>query len=949
MTSAELRLSFLDFFASKQHTVVPSSSLLPNSPNLLFTNAGMNQFVPFFLGTAPCTFTPARAADSQKCIRAGGKHNDLEDVGLDTYHHTFFEMLGNWSFGDYFKKEAIDWAWELLVDHWKFPPQRLYATVYQPSEGDPASFDQEAHDFWATHFIKAGLDPALHIVPGNKKDNFWMMGETGPCGPCSELHMDLTPYGDTKGLLVNKGTAECIEIWNLVFMQFNANVDGSFVPLPKCHVDTGMGLERVASIIQNTRHFEEFGNVIISNYETDLFRPIFSVLEKMSGKHYGSTLPQRKTDGPCKSSDEVLFKLASDNVGQEVLGGEKSECMDMHEASSTGATKPCTAEVEFRMNEQEKIDVAFRVIADHLRTLGFSIADGIEPGNNDRNYVLRRILRRAVRYGRTLGFRKPFFYQLAPVLAEVMGDAFPEVREKQAHISKVLLREEEAFLKTIDKGLALFETEAAKNKEISGTIAFRLYDEQGFPLDLTELLARERGLSVDHGGFEKLMEEQRSRARAAQKKTIIDVSSITTKEPTQFLGFEQHETAVSVLEIVQVKNRTALILNRSVCYAEMGGQAGDTGTLKIREKTFPIIDTQKNGDIWLHFIQGHQTPLAGEQGVLSIDHQRRHAIERHHTVTHLLHWALHQIIGLEVVQKGSSVTAEKLTFDFNSTALTPQQIRAIELLVNEELLKNSPVTWLEFPYEEIKQRPEIMQFFGDKYGDKVRVVQIGGTPGKLDGLSMELCGGTHVRGTGEIGHFKILGEGAVGAGIRRIEAVAGLEAHTHSTAQHSLICTLAEKLQSPLIDVEKKLDGLLAKTASLEKELQLMQQQIASVSAADLLKKSTLLGATPAIIELLPEADANKLLLITNALKRKYQGVLLLAGITNDSVSLMATVSEDFRKQIPAGKLLQAITSLIAGKGGGTPEAARGGGRDVRGAEPALAKARELVTTGIVK
>lgn len=896
MTSTDLRRSFLDFFKSKQHTIVPSSSLLPDAPNLLFANSGMNQFVPFFLGTAPCSFSPARAADTQKCIRAGGKHNDLEDVGLDTYHHTFFEMLGNWSFGDYFKKEAIDWAWELLVDHWKFPPQRLYATVYQPSEGDPASFDQEAHDLWATHFKKAGLDPAVHIVPGNRKDNFWMMGETGPCGPCSELHMDLTPYGGTKGLLVNKGTAECIEIWNLVFMQFNANVDGSFSPLPKCHVDTGMGLERICSIIQGTRGFQEFGNVVISNYETDLFTPIFAALEKMSSHRYGSTLPQRDTQG---------------------------------------ALVP--------MNEQEKIDVAFRVIADHLRTLGFAIADGIEPGNNERHYVLRRILRRAVRYGRTLGFQQPFLYQLTSVLVEVMGKAFPELQEKESQIRNVLQREEEAFHKTLDKGLALFESEANKGKEISGAAAFRLYDEQGFPLDLTELLARERGLTVDHDGFEKLMKEQRDRARAAQKKEVISVSSMETTEPTDFLGFDETSCTVIVREVLSLKNKQALIFNQTVCYGEMGGQAGDTGTLTIGEKKYQIIDTQKSEGVWLHFIEGDLAPLPGEQALLSIDKERRKAIERHHTVTHLLHRALHKVIGPEVVQKGSSVTAEKLTFDFNSAALTQAQLEEIELLVNQELLRNAPVTWAEFPYETIKQRPEIMQFFGEKYGETVRVVQIGGTPGQLDGFSMELCGGTHVRGTGEIGHFTILSEGAVGAGLRRIEAVAGFEAHAEAQKEKKLIHKLAKKLQAPVLDVEKKLDLLLTKAASLEKEVHAMQQQIASSIAADLLKKSTTIGSTPAIIEIIPEADGNKLQAIANALKGKQEGLLLLAGITNGSVSLMATVSNDFKNQLHAGKLIQTIAPLIEGKGGGSADAARGGGRNVEGLTTALAEAQQLV------
>src|SRR5690349_8553247 len=445
MTSAEIRQSFLDFFKSKDHTIVPSSSLMPDSPNLLFTNAGMNQFVPIFLGQRAADVSKwagaipgsdTRAADTQKCIRAGGKHNDLEDVGLDTYHHTFFEMLGNWSFGDYFKKEAVAWAWELMTEVYKIPKNRLYATVYSPdkTKAEPSDLDQEAYDIWAEIFRTAGLDPEVHIVFGNKKDNFWMMGETGPCGPCSEIHVDLTPQGDTRGRLVNQGSAECIEIWNLVFIQFNANADGTFVPLPARHVDTGMGFERVTSIMQNTRGFTDF-NRVISNYETDIFRPLFVKLEKLSGKRYGSTLPPSGT---------------------------------------TGST------------EQEKLDVAFRVIADHIRTLSFAIADGIQPGNTDRSYVLRRILRRAVRYGRSLGFKEPFFYKLVGVLAETMGHVFPEIRAKQELVEETLQREEEAFNKTLDRGIELFEEASRALPKTQGTVpadfAFKLYDTYGFPL-----------------------------------------------------------------------------------------------------------------------------------------------------------------------------------------------------------------------------------------------------------------------------------------------------------------------------------------------------------------------------------------------------------------------------------------------------------------------------------
>src|SRR6266550_4261527 len=551
MTGAEVRQSFLDFFREKQHTIVPSSSLMPDAPNLLFTNAGMNQFVPIFLGQQKPPWKPARVADTQKCIRAGGKHNDLEDVGLDTYHHTFFEMLGNWSFGDYFKREAIVWAWELVVERWKFPAQRIYATVYKPAPGEPSEFDQEAYDHWERLFREADLDPAIHIVNGNKTDNFWMMGDTGPCGPCSELHVDLTPDGDTRGTLVNKDDPRCIEIWNLVFIQFNANADGNFGPLPQRHVDTGLGLERTTAIIQGTKNFTEFSGTV-SNYETDIFRPIFDELETLSDKEYQSTLPKHGTAGE---------------------------------------------------SGQEKIDIAFRVIADHIRALSFAIADGIIPSNEGRGYVLRRILRRAIRYGRALGFHEPFFFKLADVVAKTMGDVFPEIRVKQSRIKETIEREEEAFNKTLDKGIELFEREVARGAStISGAFAFRLYDEQVFPLDHTELMARERGLAVDVAGFERLMEEQRERARKAQKKEKISVEEGELKAaPTEFLGYDYLETE-SIVETVLLGTQPKelnIVLDRTPLYAEMGGQVGDRGLLHVpgHDRTevgqLRVIDTQK--------------------------------------------------------------------------------------------------------------------------------------------------------------------------------------------------------------------------------------------------------------------------------------------------------------------------------------------------------------------
>ncbi|MGB8354734.1 MAG: alanine--tRNA ligase [Chthoniobacteraceae bacterium] len=936
MTSAEIRQSFLDFFKSKEHTIVPSSSLMPDSPNLLFTNAGMNQFVPIFLGQVKCPYTPGRAADTQKCIRAGGKHNDLDDVGLDTYHHTFFEMLGNWSFGDYFKKEAIDWAWELVVNRWKFPANRLYATVYSPDKslGDPSDFDREAHDFWAEKFTAAGLDPAVHIVNGNKKDNFWMMGDTGPCGPCSELHVDLTPEGDTRGSLVNKGDARTIEIWNLVFIQYNANPDGTFSPLPAKHVDTGMGFERVTSIIQGTKNFTDFANAKISNYETDIFRPIFDEIEKLSSKTYGNTLP--------------------------VTG-------------STGDT------------EQEKADVAFRVIADHIRTLSFAIADGIQPGNTDRNYVLRRILRRAVRYGRTLGFHEPFFYKLVAVLARTMGDVFPEIRAKQKYIEEVLKREEEAFNKTLDIGISVFDeaveflfhmrSKDAKESGymqapdaqwrirgvqaisprryadgrvellLAGEFVFFLYDTYGFPLDLTQLMARERGVPVDYETFRILMEQQRTRARAAQKKEVIELSQIDTKEATHFLGYDHPHTGADVQEVVTLKDKTAVILNNSVCYAEMGGQVGDAGELTGSGKLWHITNTQKSGNTWLHFIEGNDAPNVGEHVTVEYDTTRRNAIQRHHTVTHLLHWALHEVVSREASQKGSFVGPDKLTFDFNSAALTPAQVRDIERLVNERIVENAGVTWTEMPYAEVKSQPQVMQFFGDKYGDIVRVVQIGGHAAKLDGYSMELCGGTHTRATGEIGLFRIVSEAAIAAGVRRIEAVAGLNAYEFATADSERLKTFATKLNAPLGELEKKLDALLAQQKELEKSLKAAQQREASGRAKDLLATAETINGVPAIITNLGTADGDTLQTVADALKGTFQGVIVLGGVSNGAVALVASVSPDFTAKAQAGKIIQTIAPIVGGKGGGKPDNARGGGKDATKLDEALAKAKSLLAT----
>jgi alanyl-tRNA synthetase len=948
MTSAQIRQSFLDFFREKQHTIVLSSPLLPDAPNLLFTNAGMNQFVPIFLGQQKPPWKPPRVVDTQKCIRAGGKHNDLEDVGLDTYHHTFFEMLGNWSFGDYFKKEAIEWAWELLVERWKFPAQRLYATVYKPGPGEPSEFDQEAHDHWARLFREADLDPKIHVLNSGKADNFWMMGDTGPCGPCSEVHVDLTPDGDTRGALVNKGDPRCIEIWNLVFIQFNANPDGSFTPLPQRHVDTGMGFERAVAMIQGTKNLTDFSGTI-SNYETDVFRPIFDEIETLSGKKYANTLP---THGS---------------------GGE---------------------------GEQEKIDVAFRVIADHIRALSFAIADGIIPSNEGRGYVLRRILRRAVRYGRTLGFHEPFFFKLVDVVAKTMGDVFPEVRAKQSKIEETIRREEESFNRTLDKGIALFEDavsrsapnadvlmgvpvnvgtrteprfiEAIQGKTVMGEFAFKLYDTYGFPLDLTELMARERGLDVDRRGFEQMMLNQQLRARAAQKKEKVTVLNLDPNQRTVFVGYTKDSATGQIQHIKQDLDRAYIVPSRSPFYAEMGGQVADVGTVCHRGRLYHVIDTQSQGNRQILVLSDRLQIENFDEAVndeidLEIDIRRRRATESHHTATHLLHWALHEVVSRDASQKGSYVGPDKLTFDFSSAPLTPEQKRDVERLVNEKIADNAPVSWTEILFEEAKQRKDIIQFFGEKYGDTVRVLQIGGAPQALNGYSMELCGGTHVRSTNEIGPFRIVKEEAIAAGIRRIEAVAGDAARVWATQeaarQQEKFETLARKkpdiavlpaFQNDAATAEmlKQIDARGAHLEKVDADVREWEKKTAKSTEAELKSRAAQIaseltrahaGKNFTVAEV-PDADGKLLQGVVDALKSKFKGPIFLAGTRDGSVALVAHVPAALTEKFQANKLIQLIAPIVGGKGGGRPENAQGAGKDTSKVHEALAKARELLS-----
>jgi len=888
MTSAEIRQSFLDFFARQGHTIVPSSSLLPDSPGLLFTNAGMNQFVPIFLGDrAPDVskwggVRPARdtrAADTQKCIRAGGKHNDLEDVGYDTYHHTMFEMLGNWSFGDYFKKESLTWGWELLTKVWGIPAKRLFATVYSPnkSKGDPSEFDQEAYDIWAEIFRKEGLDPAVHIVHGNRKDNFWQMGDTGPCGPCSEIHFNLLPSDEeTAGRkLVNSSSPRCIEIWNHVFIQFNANADGTFSPLAAKHVDTGMGFERVAGIHATTKGFTDFAPEP-SNYNADVFAPLFATVAALSGKTYRGTVPTKR-DG---------------------------------------------------LSEQENTDIAFRVLADHARTISCAIADNILPGNEGRNYVIRRILRRGILYGKKLGLQTGFFEQLVPAVVESLGPVFPELVERQEIVRRVIRSEEESFGRTLDRGLQIF-TRAAAAGSINGQAAFELYDSYGFPLDMTQLLATERGLQVDAGGFEVEMEKQRERGRAAQKKDIIVAATegeSVDQKPTVFLGYTQTHSPATLIEVVRTEKDGYLVFDQSPFYAEMGGQAGDAGTALINGTLLHITDTVKDkSGRHLHKLAPDSglVVTAGAKAELSVDQVRRRAISRHHSAAHLIHWALRKVLGTHVRQAGTSKTPERMRFDFSHfEAVTHAQLLEIERLVNDRVIENAPVASYETEFD---QKPEgTLAFFGDKYGKIVRVVDIGG-------YSRELCGGTHVVTTGEIGVVKVVAEMAIAAGTRRIEAVAGAPALDFIATREAALAAVGAHLSAGPNDVAKKLETLLAHQKELEKQLKGFQQKALAGLADELAAKAAERDGLKFVSGVVTVSDQETLRSLgSQVLAKLGEGVVQLGAALGDKASLVAFCSPAAIKAgHQAGKIIQTLSVQIGGKGGGKPDFAMGGGKDI--------------------
>jgi alanyl-tRNA synthetase len=827
MTSQEIRKSFLDFFKDKDHRIVQGSAVIPfGDPTLLFTNAGMNQFKDVFLGTGSREYT--RAADTQKCIRVSGKHNDLEEVGVDTYHHTFFEMLGNWSFGDYYKVEAIQWAWELLTDVWKLPVERLHATVFRT--------DDEAFEIWKKYL------PESRIHRFDEKDNFWEMGETGPCGPCSEIHYDRTP--DLSGAsFVNAGVPEVIEIWNLVFIQYNRKSTGELEPLTAKHVDTGMGFERICSVIQKKE----------SNYDTDVFSPIINEIAKLSGKIYKSALDD------------------SDSI-------------------------------------------AMRVIADHLRTLSFAIADGALPGNEGRGYVLRRILRRGSRFARNLGFKEPVIYKLLPVLIDIMGEQFPELKQFESTIHRVIKAEEESFLQTLERGLEKFDEILSKLDEslkiIPGEDAFLLYDSFGFPLDLTQLIARERGYSVDNAGFDESMKQQKERSRAARKSFSDELVLPQTDAISQFVGYEMLECESEVRFV----HDNLIVLGQTPFYTESGGQISDTGILLIGGTEYPVIDMKKSGSAIYHICDRNIETKIGDIVLARVDASRRIDIMRNHSATHLMHEALRVVLGEHVQQAGSLVAPGYLRFDFNHfEKVSAEQIHQIERIVNDKILEIIDINIEEVDMEIASQNSKIKMFFGDKYGDRVRVVTMDSK------YSMELCGGTHVRNTSEIGLFKIISESSIAAGVRRIEAITGREVENY-------IRSLNNKLE----ESKQKQDELHDRIKELDKEINKIKLNETASQIINECKAIDIKGINLFIYKLNNDNN-NDLRNIAEKLRETYNknSIAFISAINDGKVQLACTVSDDLVSKYNAGKLIGQAAKIVDGGGGGKPHLATAGGKDI--------------------
>jgi len=873
MESKLIREHFLKFFASKGHEIVPSAPMvIKDDPTLMFNNAGMNPFKDLFLGNSPIVHP--RISDTQKCLRVSGKHNDLEEVGVDTYHHTMFEMLGNWSFGDYFKKEAIDWAWELLTKVYKLPEDALYITYFEGDKADGLDADQDAADIWSQWV------PKERIISASKKDNFWEMGETGPCGPCSEIHIDLRDASERDKQpgreLVNADHPQVVEIWNLVFMQFNRMANGSLKPLPHQHIDTGMGFERLAMALQGKQ----------SNYDTDVFVPLLNKVAEMSGKSYTRT--------------------------------------------------------------DSKQDVAFRVIADHIRAVAFSIADGQLPSNTGAGYVIRRILRRAIRYGYSfLGLQDAFMHQLVPTLADQMGEAFPELRNQQALIERVIQEEEESFLRTLAKGIERLEarmTEFKSTQSLPGDVVFELYDTFGFPLDLTALMAGEKGFELDEVGFEKAMQVTKERSRAAGKLSTDDWVEVHPDSSGEFVGYDTLEASCRILRYraVTAKNKQffQLVLDRTPFYPEGGGQVGDKGSLKPTgnesAKSIAVFDTKKENNLVVHYVNEMPgDPSASFEA--EVNATKRNDTQRNHTATHLLHEALRETLGTHVEQKGSLVKAEALRFDFSHfSKVTAEELQKVESLVNQRILQNHPL--IEHRAISMKEAEAngAMMLFGEKYGDEVRMIEFGS--------SKELCGGTHSPATGSLGTFRITTESAVASGIRRIEAITGAAALEAAQAERATIDQVKELLKAPK-DIAKAIGDLLSKQNALLKEQEAHKAQAAQAAKKELASNLEQINGVNTFIGELP-LDTSAIKDIAFQLKTEkapFFGVF--ASRAGGKPTISVAISDDIVKErdLNAGAIIRDIASHIKGGGGGQPFFATAGGKDESGIPAALQAAREIL------
>ena len=868
MNSTETRKTFLEFFATKQHQIITSAPMIvKNDPTLMFTNAGMNQFKDIFLGNSPVKYS--RVVNTQKCLRVSGKHNDLEEVGHDTYHHTMFEMLGNWSFGDYFKKEAIQWAWELLHEVYGIEKDRLYITVFGGDAGDNLAADQEALDLWKA------IVPVDRIIFGPKKDNFWEMGDTGPCGPCSEIHIDIRDNDQRRALdgktLVNKDHPLVIELWNLVFIEFNRQSNGSLVPLPSKHVDTGMGFERLNMVLQGKK----------SNYDTDVFQPLIDEIAKISGIVYGS---------------------------------------------------------------EPKASIAMRVIADHFRAIAFAIADGQLPSNNKAGYVIRRILRRAVRYGYTfLGLREPSIHKLLPVLVDQMGDIFPELKKQQSLISKAIAEEEHSFLRTLSLGIQKFNQYLVSYPSlhiIEGQFAFELYDTYGFPIDLTRLMAKEEGWDLDMEGFTKGLEAQKSRSRQDAVVAAGDWIEISGEMESEFIGYDFLEADIKITRYrkmnVKGKELYQLVFNRTPFYAESGGQVGDSGFIICDQEKIEIIDCRKENNLSVHIV--NILPKSPEKTFKAkVDIEKRQHTANNHSATHLLHFALRKVLGNHVEQKGSYVGPDYLRFDFSHfQKMSPDEVRQVEMVANKMVRKNLKLSETRKTSMDDAKKIGALAFFGEKYEDSVRVIQFG--------ESAELCGGTHVPYTGEIGMIRIAGESAIAAGVRRIEAITADSAEKFLMEQAAMVDKLRQLTKSP-VEPLKAVQSLMDQNAELRKQIDILNASKVAGLKNELLRSARIVDGIHVIIEE-TDLDENAMKDLAFALKASTEKLFLVLGTAIESkASLTVMISENVAKsrKLDAGKIVRELAVEIQGGGGGQPFYATAGGKKPAGLSAALQKAEKII------